>query len=170
MVIIMNKKGVTLLELIISISLIAVFSLLLIKIIFSLGNINNNPNFASNDEISRATIVKTIESDFLKLKLQDIKIKQKEEETLVIFNYENTNKELIIKGNSLTYDNEVHTLESPNATYSLDIKYERLDLDENYYLINIELPVLINKENKSMNDDLVLTYIGLKQSNQETTN
>ncbi len=58
MVKIMNKKGVTLLELIISISLTSIVSLLIIKVIFSLGIINNYDSYACNDEISRAEIIK----------------------------------------------------------------------------------------------------------------
>ena len=57
----MNKKGVTILELLISITLISIVVLLLIKVIFSLDNINNDKTYASNDEISRTELIKNIE-------------------------------------------------------------------------------------------------------------
>jgi len=63
----MNKKGVTILELLISITLISIVILLLIKVIFSLNNINNDKSYASNDEISRTELIKNIESDLLKV-------------------------------------------------------------------------------------------------------
>ena len=92
----MNKKGVTILELLISITLISIVILLLIKVIFSLDNINNDKTYASNDEISRTELIKNIESDFLKLKLEGLEIK-KEENTTIKFYYESTYKELKIE-------------------------------------------------------------------------
>lgn len=160
---IMNKKGVTILELLISISLISVVILLLIKVMFSLDKINNDDTYASNDEISRTEIIKNIENDFLKLKLQGLEIK-KDENTIISFIYENETKELRLEENKITYNNESKSLESKNATYDLCPKYEYTDIDDNYYLITINIAVLINNENTTENDDIVLTYLGLKNA------
>lgn len=159
----MNKKGVTILELLISISLISVVILLLIKVMFSLDKINNDNTYASNDEISRTEIIKNIENDFLKLKLQGLEIK-KDENTIISFIYENEIKELRLEENKINYNNESKSLESKNATYDLCPKYEYTDIDDNYYLITINIAVLINNENTTENDDIVLTYLGLKNA------
>jgi len=158
----MNKKGVTILELLISITLVSIVILLLIKVIFSLNNINNDKSYASNDEISRTELIKNIESDFLKLKLEGLEIR-KEENITIKFYYENTYKELKIAKDKITYNNETKTLESSNATYDLCPSYEYISLDDNYYLIKINIPVLINNENTRVEDDINLTYIGLKK-------
>lgn len=158
----MNKKGVTILELLISITLVSIVILLLIKVIFSLDNINNDKSYASNDEISRTELIKNIESDFLKLKLEGLEIR-KEENITIKFYYENTYKELKIAKDKITYNNETKTLESSNATYDLCPSYEYISLDDNYYLIKINIPVLINNENTRVEDDINLTYIGLKK-------
>ena len=71
----MSKKGVTILELLISITLTSIIVLLLIEVIISLNKVNNNENYASDDEIKRTEIIKNIESDFLKLKLNGLTIK-----------------------------------------------------------------------------------------------
>lgn len=160
--VIMNKRGVTILELLISISLISVVILLLIKVMFSLDKINNDDSYASNDEIARTELIKNIESDFLKLKLKGIEIK-KEESTTINFIYENESRTLILEKNKITYNNETKSLESKNATYDLCPKYEYAEVDENYYLIKINIPVLINNENTTENDDITLTYLGLKK-------
>lgn len=160
---IMNKKGVTILELLISISLISVVILLLIKVMFSLDRINNDDTYASNDEISRTEIIKNIENDFLKLKLQGLEIR-KDENTIISFIYESETKELRLEKNKITYNNESKSLESKNATYDLCPKYEYTDIDDNYYLITINIAVLINNENTTENDDIVLTYLGLKNA------
>lgn len=158
----MNKKGVTILELLISITLISIVILLLIKVIFSLNNINNDKSYASNDEISRTELIKNIESDFLKLKLEGLEIR-KEENATIKFYYESTYKELKIEKDKITYNNETKTLESSNATYDLCPSYEYISLDDNYYLIKINIPVLINNKNTRVEDDINLTYIGLKK-------
>ena len=119
----MNKKGVTILELLISITLVSIVILLLIKVIFSLNNINNDKSYASNDEISRTELIKNIESDFLKLKLEGLEIR-KEENATIKFYYESTYKELKIEKDKITYNNETKTLESSNATYDLCPSYE----------------------------------------------
>lgn len=170
MVINMNKKGITLIEVLISISLVAIVSLLLIKVIFSLNNINNNANYASEDEISRAQIIKIIEQDFLNLKLKDITITKKENSAIIVFKYENESKELIVENNSITYNLERHSLNTKNASYSLNIDYRKTPIDEHYHLINLTIPVLINEENTSNIDDLNLTYIGLNKDYQNSTN
>lgn len=158
----MNKKGVTILELLISITLVSIVILLLIKVIFSLNNINNDKSYASNDEISRTELIKNIESDFLKLKLEGLEIR-KEENATIKFYYESTYKELKIEKDKITYNNETKTLESSNATYDLCPSYEYISLDDNYYLIKINIPVLINNKNTRVEDDINLTYIGLKK-------
>lgn len=161
---IMNKRGVTILELLISISLISVVILLLIKVMFSLDKINNDDTYASNDEIARTELIKTLESDFLKLKLKGIEIK-KEDSTTINFIYENEIKELKLEKNKITYNNEAKNLASKNATYDLCPIYEYTEVDDNYYLIKISIPVLINNENTTANDDIILTYLGLKKEN-----
>lgn len=160
----MNKRGVTILELLISISLISIVILLLIKVMFSLDKINNDDTYASSDEIGRTEIIKNIESDFLKLKLKGIEIK-KESNTIISFIYENETKDLKIEKNKITYDNETKSLESKNATYDLCPKYEYVEIDNDYYLIKINISVLINNENTTESDDIVLTYLGLKKEN-----
>lgn len=166
----MNKKGVTIIELLISITLVSIVILLLIKVIFSLDNINNDKSYASNDEISRTELIKNIESDFLKLKLEGLEIR-KEENATIKFYYESTYKELKIEKDKITYNNETKTLESSNATYDLCPSYEYISLDDNYYLIKINIPVLINNKNTRVEDDINLTYIGLKkESNNYPSN
>lgn len=162
MVMLMNKKGVTILELLISITMISVVILLLINVMFSLNKINNDDTYASNDEINRTEIIKNIESDFLNLKLNGLNIVENTNNTFIIFNYENESKKLLIEKNKITYNNESHTLNSENATYSLCLEYSYLELENNYYLITLTIPVLIDGENTTNNDDLVLTYLGLR--------
>ena len=158
----MNKKGVTILELLISITLTSIIVLLLIEVIISLNKVNNNENYASDDEIKRTEIIKNIESDFLKLKLNGLTIN--DNKILFIFE-DNSTKELTINTNSLIYDNEKYVLETKNATYSTCFKYNYQDLDNNYYLITLDIPVIIKNKKDFKGDDISLTYLGLKKEN-----
>lgn len=60
----MNKKGITIIELLLSISIISIIVLLLIRASLSFKNIEESNKYASNDEIARTEIIKEIESDF----------------------------------------------------------------------------------------------------------
>ncbi|MBE6154013.1 MAG: prepilin-type N-terminal cleavage/methylation domain-containing protein [Firmicutes bacterium] len=164
MVKIMNKKGLTILEVLISISIVSIVILLLIKVMFSLDNINNDKSYASSDEIKRTEIIKNIESDFLELKLNGININEGEY-TTITFKYLNEDKALKVYDDKIIYDNITHTLNSENAAYSKCIEYNYIDLENNYYLITLNIPVLIGNENTTTNDDLTLTYLGLKNEN-----
>lgn len=157
----MDRKGVTIFELLISILLISVVIILLLKVMFSLEAINNDKTYASSDEISRTEIIKRIESDFLNLKLNGISIEEKR----IIFYYEDTSKILTINSDKLVYDNESYPLNSENALYSLCTHYTYQLLENDYYLININIPVLIDGKNSTTNDDITLTYIGLLNEN-----
>ncbi len=161
---IMNKKGVTILEVLVSVVIVSIVVLLLIKVMLSLSNINNDTSYASNDEISRTTIIKNIEKDFLELKLKGIEIEELEDKTLIKFSFKDIDKTLTINKNSVLYDEVEYKLNSNKATYDLCINYDYIDVDENYFLVKINIPVLIDDVNTTLNDDLILTYMDLKNS------
>jgi len=163
----MNKRGVTLLELLISISLISIILLLLLKVMISLENINNNTNYASSDEIQRTEIIKAVEEDFLNKKLNGVKINQNTNDTTLIFTFQDSSEEnLKIENNKITYK-DTYSLKSTNATYDLCLKYEFIELEDNIYYLKITIPVLINGENTTLDDDIILTFLDYKN---ETTN
>ena len=72
-------------------------------------------------------------------------------------------KEIIIERKRLIYNDEVYSLKSNNATYDLCVTYTYQDLENDYYLLELTIPVLIEGENTTHHDDLVLTYLGVKK-------
>ena len=161
--IIMNKKGITIIELLVSISIIAIIIILLLRVMISLNNINNNGTYASSDEISRTTIIKNIENDFLKYSLKGLKVNKKDDKTEITLSFDTKyDQVLIIEDDKLTYK-DTYNLESNKAKYNLCPKINYLDLDDNYYLITIEIEVLIDNEAKQEKDDIYLSYVGLKK-------
>jgi len=85
-------------------NLISIIILMLLKVMFSLDKINNDNTYASNDEIMRTEIIKNIESDFLKLKLNGLNIEDNKTDVIITFNYENTAKKLIVKKDSIIWN------------------------------------------------------------------
>lgn len=156
----MNKKGITILELLISITFLGVIIIFLTRLLFSLDNVNNDKSYASSDEIKRAELIKNIESDFFNKKLQGLEINK----NIITFNFETESKILEIEKDKIIYNGEVKTLESKNATYELCPIYDYTVID-NYYLVTINIPVLIDNKNETNADDIVLTYMDLIDSN-----
>lgn len=157
----MNKKGFTILELLISITLISVVLLLLLRVMMALEVINHDKTYASDDEIARVEIIGNIEQDFLDYHLNGLKIEHQDNKTILTFLMDQE-KTIIIDNKSLTYDNEEFELKSSNATYGTCLTYNYQDLENGYYLLNIVIPVYIDGKNTTIKDDLELTYLGLK--------
>ena len=160
----MKKQGFTILELLISIVLITVVLLLLFRVMMVLEVINHDTSYASDDEINRTELLQNIENDFLNYHLNGIKITRNNDSTVIHFIMDEE-KVLVINKKSITYDDEVYTLKSNNASYDLCLDYEYIDLENDYYLLNLRIPILIDKKNTTIHDDLELTFLGLKNEN-----
>ena len=160
----MNKRGFTILELLISIALISVVLLLLLRVMMSLEKVNHDTSYASDDEIARAEIISNIESDFLENHLNGLEIRR-ENNTVLFRLLMDEEKEILVSSKSITYQDEVYSLKSSNATYDTCIEYSYMDLENDYYLVKIVIPVLIDGKNTTSRDDLALPYLGLKNEN-----
>lgn len=68
----LNKKGMTLIEIIISITLISIIIVFLLSIFITIRNENNSSKVVSDLLINQALITKEIETDFIELRLNAI--------------------------------------------------------------------------------------------------
>ena len=59
----LNKKGNTLIELVISIALMSVILISIVRLLVDLNNTNTNNVYAKNNQINRSEILRAIESD-----------------------------------------------------------------------------------------------------------
>ena len=160
----MNKKGFTILELLISLVLVSIVLLLLLRVMMSLEVINHDTTYASDDEIARTELIQNIESDFLENHLNGLQITKNEDQTIFSLLMDQE-KELIVEAKQITYDGEVYALKSSNARYDLCIHYQYQDLEDDYYLVTFTIPVLIDGVNTTKMDDLEFSYLGLKNEN-----
>lgn len=175
----MNKKGTSLVELIISIALISVILVFMIKLLLDINNNINNSDFAKNNQITRAEIIRLIENDIKEKTIKSINDSGSNSNKLVItltfsdgstsvieatkstvdeastFSYkatnENTRKWTFAEGANI-YVDRVNTYYSPN------------DFSDLYTMsIVIEVHTINDKNNKDKNnnmDDIIISYIG----------
>ena len=59
----LNKKGTSIIELIISIALLAIILTFMLKLLVDLNNVRTNSKFAKDNQIIRSEIIRTIEND-----------------------------------------------------------------------------------------------------------
>ena len=70
----MNNRGISLLELIISLSLISIVLILVYSLLVNVSNEVDNTNYASNNQLNRVEIIKTVENDLTNNSLDNIEL------------------------------------------------------------------------------------------------
>ena len=70
----MNNRGISLLELIISLSLISIVLILVYSLLVNVSNEVDNTNYASNNQLNRVEIIKTVENDLTNNSLDNIEV------------------------------------------------------------------------------------------------
>ncbi len=187
----LNNKGMSLLELLVSIVLISIVLTFLFSLLNDLKNETNNNNFAFNNQVNRVEIIKTIEDDLTTYPLVGIKDKsidgniKLEFDFLVGGNIVTTELSSSIKTtqNSLGEDEKNYYLKYINykkESSSWELKDATLDpcgmftyyvdnLSNSYYFkIDFYLYNKIensqnNKEKNNVVDDIEITYAGNKE-------
>ena len=102
----LNNRGVTLIELIVSVVLVTVIMGLMYKLILDVNNMQNNDTFASKNQLKRNEIIKTIENDLINEDIINIEAtKEENDRTIIKFYYIDSDHCYIlsIKKNILTW-------------------------------------------------------------------
>ncbi len=176
-----NNKGITLIELVISIALISVVIMFLFRLIVDVRYGDNSTDFNRENQQKRALIIKTIQQDFLEKKLIGISAQTPNQETLILnFAYASGTGRLVI-GNasggkqSITYtkngnETEKWTVEKANNSSKFNLTCARFssknifeDIGGEFFSIKISIPMEVSKTSKNYIDDLELFYIGEKK-------
>ena len=174
----LNKKGNTLVELIISIALMSSVLVFLISLIIDLNNTNTNNKFAKNNQINRTEIIKFIEQDLNKNTLTKIEDNSTSNTLIIKFLFKD-NKESTITAtnNTFTYENSENnkrlwtmkdaTINTKKATVLYrEGSYEDNGITNNViYTLQIDIEIYtkndLNKEkNNNLVDDILLGYYG----------
>ena len=174
----LNKKGNTLIELIISIALMSIVLVFLMHLLIDLNNTNTNNKFAKNNQINRTEIIKFIEQDLNKNTLTKIEDNSTSNTLIIKFLFKD-NKESTITAtnNTFTYENSENykrlwtmkdaTINTKKAT----VLYREGSYEDNgitnkaIYTLQIDIEIYttndLNKEkNNNLVDDILLSYYG----------
>ena len=153
----LNKKGITLIELIISIALISIVIMFLFRLLIDVRYSENNTDFNRANQQTRAVILKRVQQDFLDRKL--IKIEDKTNstnETSIDLTYKDGSKgNITVDENSLSYtingDTEKWLLEKQNNTtvigyrcisFTTSFMQEQLKEEGEFYSVKITIPII----------------------------
>lgn len=175
----LNNKGITLVELIVSIALISIVIMFLFRLLVDVRYSDSSIDYNRANQQKRAIILKTLQEDFLENKLiglQDVTIPNTEELILNFTYADYTTGKLIVQSDSITYsfDNrevEKWTLEKENESTKFDIhcvKYSSGGFSEQenaspFFYIKFTIPVVTNLKSNNYIDDLEFFYLGKKQ-------
>lgn len=138
----MNKKGITLVEIIISIGLISLVMLFLFNLLIDMQYEEDHASFAKENQLNRASIIKNVQEDFAELELNRITLQLHSDNTEIIFNFNKSDsvKYLIVYSDRISYDGETWYIEAKNDTTVYDfqnITYQETP-DTTTYRLNID--------------------------------
>lgn len=174
----LDKRGTTLAEVIISIVLISVVLVFMVRMLIDLNNIETNSTYANDNQMNRSEILRMIGNDLNEKVLVGINDTNSTSSVLnITFSFkDNTSSLLNATADKLTYTNShgetrVWTMENceiyvprANVYYSPDYKSE----DNRIYTLTIDIEIhTINEKNDVFNnntlDDIIISYLGNAQ-------
>lgn len=119
----LNKKGMTLLEIIISIALISVVMLFLFSLLNDIQYESKHTSYAKDFLVSRATIIKDVEEDILNNNITSVtQVKVDESKTTLQFfkGADSSKMNLEVESKKITYQNAAEEVESFSLTEDND--------------------------------------------------
>lgn len=175
----LNKKGSTLLELVISIALISIILVFLMRLLVDLNNTETNNVYAKDNQINRAEIIRMIENDLNNNVITNISSDGSTSDNLKIkFTFkDNKTSSIDATENKFTYKSsgnstrtwtmdggKIYTKKA-NVDYSEDTIN---DVNKRIYTLQIDIEVhTTNDKNKfgsnNLIDDILISYIGKYQ-------
>lgn len=168
----LNNKGTTLVELIISIVLISVVIVFMFQLLIDLNNEELNNDFAINNQIIRAEIIKFINEDLANYTLSNIKDNSSNSNILNIEITYKENKKTLIEA----HQDYIVITNAANKKQRWDIKdatlypnkafvYTTINNTSKIYSLNFNMEIhTVNDNNTTGNnniiDDISISYIG----------
>ena len=117
----MNKKGFTLMEIIVSVALLSIVMLLLFQLMIDLEYEDSHSSFAKDNQIKRSTIIKRVEKDLMDKGLSLVSLNKASDYATLTFKYSNnTDSSVVVYENKISYGGETWLLESDGATYDFN--------------------------------------------------
>lgn len=170
----LNKKGTTLAEVIISIALISVVLVFMIRLLIDLNNMQTNTTYATGNQVNRAEILRMIGNDLNNKDIASITDNSDANNLNITFGFtDGTRASISTTSEIFTYTSSDNTLRRwiiedgsiyvnrAKVYYRADTKAE----NNKIYTLIIDIEVhTINEENDVENnntlDDIIISYMG----------
>ena len=165
----LNKKGSTLLELVISITLISVVLVFLMRLLVDLNASSTSSDYAKDNQINRAEILRVIQNDLNNNTIKGISDEYSSDNLKITFTFEDDKKGIInATSNKFTYtssSNKKRTWTMKDCViYTKKASINKRNTDE-IYTLEIDIEIHTNNDNNKYEknnflDDILITYIG----------
>ena len=171
----MNKRGVTLVEIVISVALISVVMLFLFRLLTDMQYERDHASYAKSNQQVRASVIEHIQEDFQNLGLKSV-TRSNDKKSIVFTFQNNVTKTLTLTEHSLKYaDEEAWELQKDNDDTKIDIANIEItkffpaascnDLSSagncsTYASYRVIIPIVTGL-NTNVIDDIEFFYIGL---------
>lgn len=138
----MNKRGITLVEVVISVGLISVVMLFLFNLLLDMQYENSHASYLKENQINRANIIKSVEKDLMNNHLETVNVYVGSSSSTVVFDFETFSTTLIVMEDRITYKDETWLLETngnDEAYYDFkNIKKVESSSDTCSYILNVD--------------------------------
>ena len=138
----MNKHGITLVEVVISVGLISVVMLFLFNLLLDMQYENSHASYLKENQINRANIIKSVEKDLMNNHLETVNVSVGSSSSTVVFDFETFSTTLIVMEDRITYKDETWLLETngnDEAYYDFkNIKKVESSSDTCSYILNVD--------------------------------
>lgn len=171
-----NNRGITLLELMVSISLISIIVLFLFALLVDVKNADNRRDFDRENQQNRALILKTIQTEFLERELIGLRDLGSDSNHLKLtFTYNDDSEGILeVYKDSVSYKDgngniEKWPLKKGNSTtyYNVSCVSYLYKNSGAFFSIKISIPLVVQKSNKNAIDDLEFFYLSYIKSDMK---
>ncbi len=173
----MNNKGLTLIELIISVILITVVMLFMYNLLNDVNNENNDNSYAQENQVNRSEIIQTIEDVLLgrRINLTEIKDESIADNLKLQFIFsDSTTAYLEATNNTITFTNpegKTRKWTMVDATINIDKVFTSYAKSNGIYSLLINLEVYTDNDNNrkcptctnNIIDDIIISYVGVDE-------
>ena len=166
----LNNKGMSLVEVIISIALISVVLVFMIKLLIDVNNTQTNNDYAKDNQTIRTEILRAIHNDLNEKTLRGVDDSSSTSEKLVIklqFT-DNTYSQITATKNELTYRSPTNNIRRWNMV-ECSLEPRKADVylnkEKNIFVLVIDIEVHTVNERNDTNknntlDDILISYVG----------
>ena len=135
----LNKKGITLIEIIVSIGLISIVMIYLFNLLVDMQYEEDHASYAKENAVNRATIIRIVQDDFMEYGLQAVN--QYTDDSISFTFDDGSMRTMNITANSISYNGETWLLDTDNDEEVYDVDHIEISTTPSNtcsYIMNVD--------------------------------